>query len=246
MRCFISTLYVCVGLMMSAAGCAPGQLVEGGGGVTLVDSSTGRDALGGFDGGSPTDSGGSGELPDARADTSATIDSGPPATDAGPPPVDAASGVDADDMALFTLVNDYRVSRGLPALPLSPSLSLVARTHVEDLIAHGANSGACNLHSWSDEGSWSGCCYTSDHSQASCMWNKPRELTDYPGNGYEISTGGARDGAHALSLWQSSGGHHDVIINGGAWSQPWGAMGVAITPGAFAHIWFGREADPAL
>lgn len=229
--------------MVSAAGCAPGQLVEGSSGaVTLVDSSTGRDVLGGDSG---SDAGG---LPDAPTDTSAAIDSGAPETDAGPPPFDAGtpSGVDADDMALFTLVNDYRVSRGLPALPLSPSLSLVARTHVEDLIAHGPNSGACNLHSWSGEGAWSGCCYTSDHSQASCMWNKPRELTEYPGNGYEISTGGARDGAHALSLWQSSGGHHDVIINGGSWSQPWGAMGVAITPGAFAHIWFGREADPAL
>lgn len=237
-------------MMVSAAGCAPGQLVEGGGAVTLVDSSTGRDAFRESDSGPVSDSGGAdaGTLPDARADIATAMDSGPPAMDAGPPPFDAGtpSGVDADDMELFTLVNDYRVSLGLPAIPLSPSLSLVARTHVEDLIAHGANSGACNLHSWSGEGAWSGCCYTSDHSQASCMWNKPRELTEYPGNGYEISTGGARDGAHALSLWQSSGGHHDVIINGGSWSQPWGAMGVAITPGSFAHIWFGREADPAL
>lgn len=236
--------------MMSAAACAPGQLIDSrsDGGVTLVDGSAGRDTLGERDTGAVMDSGG-GLDAGATTDVGSVMDSGPPEMDSGPPPFDAGrppSGVDADDMALATLVNDYRVSRGLPALPLSPSLSQVARTHVEDLIAHGANSGSCNLHSWSSEGSWSGCCYTSDHSQASCMWDKPRELTEYPGNGYEISTGGARDGAHALSLWQSSGGHHDVIINGGSWSQPWGAMGVAITPGAFAHIWFGREADPAL
>ena len=155
------------------------------------------------------------------------------------------SGLDGDDMELAELINDYRESQGLPRVPVSVSLSVVARTHVADLSAEAPNQGTCNLHSWSDAGDWTACCYTPDHAQAQCMWDKPRELSAYPGNGYEISVGGVRSAAAALAAWQSSSGHHEVILNQGIWTEPWGAMGVALTPGEYGHVWFGRESDPA-
>ncbi|MEM6957380.1 MAG: CAP domain-containing protein [Myxococcota bacterium] len=155
------------------------------------------------------------------------------------------AAIDADDRELFQLINDYRVSRGLDAVPFSCSLSRVARLHVADLIDQAPHtSGSCNLHSWSDAGDWSGCCYTPDHAQAACMWNKPGEITEYGGNGYEISAGGYGSPAAALAGWQGSPGHHNVIINADIWNRPWRAMGVAITPGRFAHVWFGHQDDP--
>ncbi|WP_230467538.1 CAP domain-containing protein [Lujinxingia vulgaris] len=165
--------------------------------------------------------------------------------DAGDP--DHPAWTTAEAFELYELIMAYRAENGLPELPLSPSLSAVAAAHVDDLNAHPETTdGECNLHSWSDQGSWTACCYTPDHAEASCMWDKPRELSDYPGDGYEISamsTFMAPD--NALRLWQNSPGHNAVILNEGSWSTPWGAIGVGIA-GQYAHVWFGREADPAL
>ncbi len=162
--------------------------------------------------------------------------------------VDGSNGgfvLNAEEAELYRLINAYRAERGLPAIALSPSLTTVARAHVQDHIANAATLlvGGCNLHSWSNSGAWQGCCYTADHAQAACMWNKPRELTVYPGNGYEISVSGAFSAAEALSSWQGSPGHDNVIINQGGWTEPWRAIGVGIG-GGYAHVWFGNEADP--
>jgi len=151
--------------------------------------------------------------------------------------------------ALYALIMAYRAEQGLPAISLSPSLTAVAAAHVQDLSQNGASvlTASCNLHSWSDRGAWSPCCYTRDHARSSCMWNKPRELTSYPGNGYEISIGSVNSTItpqSALDGWKTSSGHNDVIINRGMWSQTWQAIGVAID-GRFAHVWFGAEPDPA-
>jgi hypothetical protein len=80
------------------------------------------------------------------------------------------------------------------------------------------------------------------------MWSKPREITRgaYPGNGYEISAGrwGApMTAAAALSQWQGSAAHNQVILQKGIWTEPWRAMGIGIE-GGYAVIWFGREPDP--
>lgn len=63
-------------------------------------------------------------------------------------------------------------------------------------------TSTCNLHSWASSSKWytpflslpspslcplyslsfiirSGCCYYSDHRNAACMWNKPREIDGY-------------------------------------------------------------------
>ena len=155
-----------------------------------------------------------------------------------------------DAQTLYEEVNTYRVTLGLPEVPLSPSLSAVAQAHVDDLEANYPYE-PCNLHSWSTENeSWSGCCYESDAPTPKCMWDKPRELTNYPGDGFEIAVSvfGARpiSAKRALREWQKSAGHHEVIINQGPWLETdWRAMGVAISE-HYAVVWFGKETDPML
>jgi uncharacterized protein YkwD len=145
-------------------------------------------------------------------------------------------------------INDYRESKGLSRITYSPSLSAVAQAHVDDLDANHQSTvtDSCNMHSWSDKGTWSSCCYTSDHAKAQCMWDKPQELTSYTGNGFEIAywsswTPSADD---ALQGWITSSGHHNVMISAPPWdSPPWKAMGAAIGKN-YAAAWFGNEIDP--
>ncbi len=153
-----------------------------------------------------------------------------------------------EEVKLYELIMQYRKQNGLPRIACSASLTKVAQLHVRDLADNNPNQGECNMHSWSDQGEWSACCYTSDHAQAKCMWNKPRELTEYTGDGFEISYGASWasvSAAGALAGWKSSPGHNSVIINQGIWGDnKWNAIGIGIYKG-YAVVWFGREKDPA-
>jgi len=147
--------------------------------------------------------------------------------------------------SLSEVINAYRVEKGLSEIPISTSLTTVAEAHVKDLADNQPNGGVCNMHSWSDNGSWAACCYTDDHAQAECMWNKPRELTSYQGNGYEIAAWSSNDitAEQALRIWQGSEGHHNVILNKDIWENTdWNAIGAAIYEG-YAVVWFGKELD---
>lgn len=152
----------------------------------------------------------------------------------------------SSEKELYDLIMDYRSTLNLGEIPLSSSLSYVAQQHVKDLEENSPVGSDCNLHSWSDNGNWTACCYTSDHAQAACMWDKPRELTDYPGNGYEIAYfhSGEATPAGALNGWKNSAGHNNVMINAGTWNQQWNAIGVGMR-GKYAVVWFGHEEDPA-
>ena len=180
----------------------------------------------------------------------------PPSLDAEVPPPDAAptpspdgsvppDGCSEVGLEIIRLVNAYRVENGLTAIPASPSLCTVASVHTRDLVDNAPHSSSeCNLHSWSNAGSWSPCCYTRDHAEARCMWDKPRELTSYPGNGYENAVSGTSDPARALASWRGSSGHNAVILNQGIWeSRTWRALGAAGHDG-YAVLWFGSEVDP--
>ncbi|HRI09071.1 MAG TPA: CAP domain-containing protein [Nannocystaceae bacterium] len=155
-------------------------------------------------------------------------------------------GCTAEAGELVALVNAYRAEKGLPAIPASPSLCTVGQTHVVDLQANAPHTEpGCNLHSWSDQGSWTPCCYTPDHAQAMCMWVKPQELTVYPGFGYENAASGVGSPSQALDAWKASGPHNDVILNQGIWADhPWKAIGAGLHEG-YAVLWFGEESDPA-
>ncbi|MCJ8329219.1 MAG: CAP domain-containing protein [Lentisphaeria bacterium] len=148
---------------------------------------------------------------------------------------------------------EYRKEKGLPAIALSKSLTIVAQMHVRDLEINEPHKEAsnCNMHSWSDVGEkWSGCCYTSDHKAAKCMWDKPRELTKYKGDGFEIAHGylsgdSKATAAGGLAGWKGSPGHNAVMINLGIWKKvKWQAVGIGIYE-KYAVIWFGKEKDKA-
>lgn len=152
-----------------------------------------------------------------------------------------------NEQELLSRIHKYRQENGLPRLPAAKSLTKVARVHVRDLASNEPHREGrrCNAHSWSDQGNWTPCCYTPDHAEAECMWNKPKELTSYEGLGFEVWAGGwASDGSAAegaLSVWKSSPGHNKVIINRGRWATTqWEAIGVGIYDG-HAVAWFGKQ-----
>jgi hypothetical protein len=127
----------------------------------------------------------------------------------------------------------------------------VAAYHVQDLSQNpGIAESPCNLHSWSDNPPlWSGCCYTSDHAKAQCMWDKPMEITaswganQYSGSGFENAAAGVSSPSQALSSWKGSSAHNAVILNQGMWNQPWLALGCALE-GGYGALWFGHQTDP--
>jgi uncharacterized protein YkwD len=154
--------------------------------------------------------------------------------------------VSASAQEMYEELMRHRAAHGLPRIPLCNHLNTVAAVKVQDNQANPP-SGRCNLHSWSESPRWSGCCYTADHSQGKCMWDKPRELTAYKGDGFEISHAvfGARvTPKGAVDGWKGSPGHNDVILNRGTWRAEWHAIGVGISEG-YAVAWFGKEPCPA-
>lgn len=156
------------------------------------------------------------------------------------------------EVELFKLINEYRVEKGLPEVTLSSSLSFVARTHAKDQTENFKEGKRCNMHSWSNKGKWSACCYTPDHKKAKCMWDKPRELTNYQGDGFEISFFSTYDysspadfAKDILNGWKKSPGHNDVIMNKKIWkNMKWKAIGIGIY-GEYANVWFGSVKDNA-
>lgn len=146
-----------------------------------------------------------------------------------------------DELYLYKLIMSYRHENGLGSIPVSSSLSYVARTHVHDLEMHPPSG---SLHSWSRYGPWKGFSFNGSES-AESMWHKPAELTAYKGKGYEIAVKTAEkvDPATALSLWIDSSQHNRVIINAGDWERMhWNAVGIAMS-GKYAVVWFGEESD---
>jgi uncharacterized protein YkwD len=153
----------------------------------------------------------------------------------------------AEEQKLYDLIMEYRKQNNLPPIPLSPKLSLVAKTHARDLNQNYTFNadGPCNPHSWSKRGDWSPCCYTSDHKQAECMWNKPQEIAGYRSAGYEIAYyHSSRVLAEpALAGWKVSPGHNPLLVNSGIWQAlHWNAVGVAIE-GNYGLVWFGEGED---
>jgi len=157
------------------------------------------------------------------------------------------------ERALADLVNQVRLDNGRIAVPVTSSLTKVARLHIGDLNANRPDSGEdgrgedCNTHSWSTLGAWKPVCYTDDQFYSALMWSKPRELTSFAANGYEIAyfyyLGATPESA--IASWKGSPDHLNVILEQGIWAgHPWRAMGVGIS-GNYACIWFGEIEDPA-
>jgi len=164
-----------------------------------------------------------------------------------PADINSASCLSGEEKKLYELIMEYRKSKNLKTIPLSDKLTTVAQTHARDLVENYKfdPNGRCNPHSWSKKGKWTSCCYTNDHKQASCMWNKPKELTGYDKPGYEIAYYSSK-GATAeegLAGWKVSPSHNPLLINAEMWSKvEWKAIGVGIY-GEYGIVWFGESAD---
>lgn len=153
--------------------------------------------------------------------------------------------VSQEEHRLYKLINDYRHQNKLPTIPLSTGLTKVSQAHVRDLIDNYKPNKRCNPHSWSRKGDWSPCCYTPNHKNATCMWDKPREIASYRSNGYEIVYWHSKqvDPIEALNEWEKSPGHNPLLINNGQWAQvEWKAIGVGIYK-QYAAVWFGEKED---
>ncbi len=153
----------------------------------------------------------------------------------------------SEEKKLYDMIKEYRESKGLEQIPISAKLTVVAQTHARDLADNYVFDvdNKCNPHSWSKKGKWTSCCYTSDHKQASCMWSKPKEITGYTGNGFEIayySSAGA-NAKEGLDGWKISPGHNPLLINLGTWSKvKWKAIGMGIYK-EYGVVWFGEVED---
>ena len=152
-----------------------------------------------------------------------------------------------EELKLYNLIMEYRKEKNLAPIPFSRKLTQVAQVHARDLSENYTfkPDGKCNPHSWSTKGDWTPCCYTSDHKQARCMWDKPKEIAGYESEGFEIayySSAGAT-ALEGLEGWQKSPAHNPLLINEGTWKQvEWKAIGIGIY-GEYGVVWFGRLAD---
>jgi hypothetical protein len=155
-----------------------------------------------------------------------------------------------EEQKLYDMIMEYRKKKKLPSIPLSKSLTFVAQTHTKDLIENKPDLGRYNAHSWSKNGNWTPVKYTGQYHQAKYVWNKPRELTLYKGNGYEIACGDNDccsdfiiTADFMLNRIKNSPAHNDMTINKNMFKKTkWKAIGISIR-GGFAVVWFGKEED---
>jgi hypothetical protein len=150
-----------------------------------------------------------------------------------------------DEFTLYNLIMEYRKANNKPVIPLSKALTYVAQTHAGDLTNNYRLNEKCNLHSWSKKGNWSPCCYTKDHANAECSWNKPAELTTYAGSGFEVAYFDYRPAipAKVLEKWKKNPTNNEIILTSGNWEKvTWNAVGIGMF-GNYATVWFGKLPD---
>jgi len=151
-----------------------------------------------------------------------------------------------DEYRLAELINAHRLINGLKEIPVSASLSFVARTHVIDLYTNHPDTGICNLNSWSDKGDWTACCHNNYVPKEACIRDKPKELTKYTGEGYELTYAEVLN-AHPDTIfhfWNKIDQANEFLLNEGSWEEKnWRAMGVGIYK-SYAVVWMGQRTDP--
>jgi hypothetical protein len=143
-------------------------------------------------------------------------------------------------------INKFRRENRMSEIPLSTSLSFVAKTHVADLQLNRPDTSICTTASWSDKGIWKSCCYNSYIHRPECMWEKPKELSNYPFRGYEIVyfEENLLQPDMVADLWFSVPEVVDFILGKGAHSdKKWAAMGVGIGEN-YLSLWMGQRTDP--
>jgi hypothetical protein len=153
--------------------------------------------------------------------------------------------ISSEEYRLYKLINDFRKENDLAVIPISSSLSYVAKIHVRDLADNRPDTSYCNLNSWSANGPWTSCCHSKYKPEPECILNKPRELTQYDGEGHELcywDSEGA-DPDTVFEFWATIEQAEDMILNREKWAlYGWNSMGVGIYKG-YASVWLGELVD---
>jgi hypothetical protein len=143
-------------------------------------------------------------------------------------------------------INQFRKANRLSEIPLSVSLSYVAKTHVADLQLNRPDTCICTTGSWSNKGIWKACCYNSYLHKPECTWEKPKELTNYSFRGYEIvyMEESILKPDSVVSLWFKIPEIVDFLLGRGTHSdKKWSAMGIGIGEN-YLSLWLGQRPDP--
>jgi len=155
--------------------------------------------------------------------------------------------VSTDENKLYESINQFLIDNGNKKLSSSISLSYVAKQHIEDLIQNHPDTSICNLSSWSDKGDWEACCYSKYIHYQDCMWDKPKELTNFRYRGYELALYFEENfnSDTIMQLLMSSNSAINMLLAKGEYSnKKWICMGVAINSN-YASIWFAQREDKA-
>ncbi len=158
--------------------------------------------------------------------------------------------VDENGYAIYEAINNYRQKLALDPIPLSASLSYLAKLHVGDLAANfdmkNAWKSDCGMKSWSDKGHWKAFCYPKDQSKKRDIKDKAKELTPYRGKAWEIlywENDWAPDPDKVLQFWLEIPQSADMLSNTGKYaSKNWLSIGVASADG-YISVFLGRIKD---
>lgn len=110
-------------------------------------------------------------------------------------------GLDIESVTLWRAINEFRAWKGLPPIPFSRKLTLVAQAHAADINAYHPekncirSDGGMDGHAWSATSGSPYGCYEgvkdasgkSVSSSSTVMLDKAKALQGYNGNAYEIS-----------------------------------------------------------
>lgn len=148
---------------------------------------------------------------------------------------------------LFNCINQLLIENGEKALSLSKSLSYVAKLHIGDLSENHPDTSICNLSSWSDKGDWTACCYNSYVPTPDCMWDKPKELTDFRYRGYEMALYFEEEfnsDTIMQLLYSSKKALAMLLTKDNYSSKKWICIGIGINEN-YTSIWLAQRADNA-
>lgn len=146
---------------------------------------------------------------------------------------------------LFNKINEIRADYDKNEIQLSKSLSYVASVHIVDLETNHPDTSICTSSSWSDKGNWTPCCYNSYVHDPDCMWEKPKELTNYQYRGYELITFFEEEFTidSIINLWTDSRDVLDMILTRGRYEKKkWLCGGLSIGNN-YVSVWFGQRRD---
>jgi hypothetical protein len=150
-----------------------------------------------------------------------------------------------DEYRLYSLINESRAKKGLAVIPISKSLSYVAKIHARDLFHNNPDTSFCSLNSWSDQGPWTDCCHSKYTPNPTCIVNKPSELTKYPGEGHELCFWDSEtlNPDTVMKFWLSVDAAREIFMNEKKWGYfNWKAMGVGMYKG-YVCLWLGEMLD---